>query len=89
MAEDYKQQNITLEGRRKLNITGVKEVENFDDNGIVLITDLGTLAIKGTEIKIEKLNLDSEEISATGDFYSIEYISDESSRHTLFSRMFR
>ena len=41
MAEDYKQQNITLEGRRKLSITGVKEVENFDDNGIVLVTDLG------------------------------------------------
>lgn len=89
MAEELRKQNIILEGRRKLNINGVKEVENFDDNGIVLITDLGTLMIKGNDIKIEKLNLDLEEIAAVGDFYSFEYISDDTVKHSLFGRMFR
>lgn len=89
MADDFKGSNILLEERKKLNITGVKEVENFDDNGIILVTELGILSVKGSDIKIEKLNLDLEEISATGDFYSFEYISDESTKHSLFSRMFR
>ncbi len=89
MAEEMKNQNISLESRRKLSITGVKEVENFDDNTITLITDLGTLSVKGSEIKIEKLNLDSGEVSATGDFYAFEYISDENTKRTFFSRMFR
>lgn len=89
MAEEMQKQNISLESRRKLSITGVKEVENFDDNTITLITDLGTLSIKGSEIKIEKLNLDSGEVSATGDFYAFEYISDENTKRTFFSRMFR
>ncbi|MBE7013882.1 MAG: sporulation protein YabP [Ruminococcaceae bacterium] len=89
MAEEMQKQNISLESRRKLSITGVKEVENFDDNTITLITDLGTLSVKGSEIKIEKLNLDSGEVSATGDFYAFEYISDENTKRTFFSRMFR
>ena len=87
--EEYKNQNITLEGRKKLNITGVKEVENFDDNGMTLITDLGTLAVRGNDVKIEKLNLDSEDIVATGDFYSLEYINDDNTRRGMFSKMFR
>lgn len=89
MAEETRKQNIVLEGRKKLNISGVKEVENFDDNSIVLITDLGTLMIKGSSIKIEKLNLDLEEIAAVGDFYSFEYISDDNEKHSFFGRMFR
>ena len=89
MAEEMQKQNISLESRRKLSITGVKEVENFDDNTITLITDLGTLSVKGSEIKIEKLNLDSGDVSATGDFYAFEYISDENTKRTFFSRMFR
>ena len=87
--EEYKNQNITLEGRKKLNLTGVKEVENFDDNGMTLITDLGTLAVRGNNVKIEKLNLDSEDIVATGDFYSLEYINDENVKRGMFSKMFR
>ncbi|MBE7029432.1 MAG: sporulation protein YabP [Clostridia bacterium] len=89
MAEESRNQNILLEGRKRLEITGVKEVESFDDNSVVLITDLGTLSIKGNNIKIEKLNLDMEEISATGDFYSLEYLTDERTKHSVFSRMFR
>lgn len=89
MAEELRGQNIILEGRKKLNITGVRDVENFDDNNITLVTDLGTLNVKGNEIKIEKLNLDSEEVVATGDFYLFEYISDEAVKSGFFSRMFR
>lgn len=89
MADEIRKQNIILEGRKKLSICGVKEVETFDENGIIVITDLGTLSIKGNDVKIEKLSIDTEEISATGDFYSLEYISDENTKHSIFGRMFR
>ena len=74
MADEIRNQNIILEGRKKLSICGVKEVENFDENGIIVITDLGTLSIKGNDVKIEKLSIDTEEISATGDFYSLGHL---------------
>ena len=90
MAEDISNnQNITLENRRKLTMTGVTDVESFDDNSITLITEMGTLLIKGTDIKIEKLSLDTNEITAHGDFFLMEYISDESVKKGFISKMFR
>ena len=90
MADELlKNQNIILEDRRKLKITSVKDVESFDDNTISLITSLGTLLIKGMDIKLEKLNLDTEEVTATGDFFMFEYVSDENTKRGFFSKMFK
>lgn len=90
MSDERNIQNIILEGRRKINISGVIDVESFDDASVNLLTELGVLLIKGNEIKIEKLSLDTGEISATGDFYLIEYTADEKEKTGgLFARMFR
>ncbi|MBE7020514.1 MAG: sporulation protein YabP [Ruminococcaceae bacterium] len=89
MQEEYNNQNITLEDRKKLSISGVKSVENFDDSSITLITNLGTLNIRGNDIKIEMLNLDMGGITATGDFYLCEYISEVSQKKGFFSGFLR
>ena len=90
MAEDiYKKQSLCLEDRKRLVISSVTDVESFDDNSISLITSLGVLIIKGADIKIEKLNLDPEEVIATGNFYLMEYVSDENTKSGFFKKMFR
>lgn len=89
MSDERNEQNIQLEGRKKISITGVTEVESFDEESITLNTSLGTLNIKGDDIKIEKLNLDTGEVSATGDFFLFEYISDEKEPKGFFPRIFR
>ena len=52
-------QNIVLENREKLNITGVLDVLSFDDQIVILETELGLLTVKGENIRINKLSLDS------------------------------
>ena len=90
MADERMIQNIILEGRNKISISGVNDVESFDDGSIQLITRLGTLLIRGYELKIEKLNLDTGEVSANGDIYLMEYINDEKEKGGgLFSRIFK
>ena len=90
MSDERNIQNIILEGRRKISISGVIDVESFDDTSVNLLTEMGILLIKGYDIKIEKLNLDTGEVSANGDFYLIEYTTDEKEKSGgLFSRMFR
>ena len=90
MADERMIQNIILEGRNKISISGVNDVESFDDGSIQLITQLGTLLIRGYELKIEKLNLDTGEVSANGDIYLMEYINDETEKGSgLFSRIFK
>ena len=90
MSEDiYKKQSVSMEDRKRLVISCVKDVESFDDNTISLITSLGVLLVKGADIKIEKLSLDTEEVIATGNFYLLEYISDENTKSGFFKKMFK
>ena len=50
-------QNIILENREKLSISGVLDVLSFDDQVVMVETELGLLTIKGERLKINKLIL--------------------------------
>ena len=52
---EFKNQNILLENRSKLTITGVEQVESFNENTIILITVKGGMTIKGEELNVGKL----------------------------------
>ena len=66
-------QNIVLENREKLNITGVLDVLSFDDQIVILETELGLLTVKGENIRINKLSLDSSEVTIDGEIYQLAY----------------
>lgn len=86
----FKNQNIFLEDRKKLNITGVEQVESFNDNTIVLITVKGGITIKGENLNINKLNLDDGNVKIEGNINGIVYSNKEISRKgNLFEKMFK
>ncbi len=66
-------QNIVLENREKLNITGVLDVLSFDDQIVILETELGLLTIKGENIRINKLSLDTSEVTVEGEISQLAY----------------
>jgi len=70
-------QNLILESREKLNISGVIDVLSFDDSLVIVQTHLGILTVKGEDLRINKLNTDSEEVIVAGDISSMSY-SDKS-----------
>ena len=55
-------QNIVLENREKLSISGVLDVLSFDDQIVILETELGLLTVKGENLRINKLSLDTTEV---------------------------
>ena len=72
MAEERKMyeqrsQNIILKDRRRLMISGVNHVESFNEDCIVLDTELGILVVRGTGMHINKLNVETSEIDVEGD----------------------
>lgn len=81
--------NIIMESREKITVSGVNDVESFDENSIILSTQLGDLIIKGQDLKIGKLNLDSGEVLAEGEFDSFEYADYGSQKGGFFSKMFK
>jgi sporulation protein YabP len=68
-----KPHNITIEGREKLAITGVKDVTSFDDNTVILDTEAGGLTIRGTELHINRLNVDDGNLFVEGYIISCVY----------------
>ena len=66
-------QNIVLENRKKLSISGVKDVLSFDDRMVNLDTDLGMLTVKGEDIRINKLSLDTTDVIIEGNISSLIY----------------
>ena len=79
---------LTLDGRERLTVSGVEDVENFDENAITLYTSEGTLTVSGEDLHIEKLNLDSGELCLTGRVSGLEYEDGVRERGGLFARLF-
>lgn len=83
-------QTITLDNREKLSVSGVVDVESFNEESIIAVTDLGVLIIRGTELHINKLNLDSNELVVEGDIFSLEYSDGETGKSkSFFGKMFK
>ena len=66
-------QNIVLENREKLSISGVLDVLSFDDQIVIVETELGLLTIKGENLKINKLSIDTEEVIVEGEIINLGY----------------
>ena len=63
-------QNLILENKEKLTITGVRDVLSFDDQLVIIDTELGMLTAKGENIKINKLSIDTGDVIIEGEIYS-------------------
>ena len=64
---------LELVGRERLTVSGVEDVERFDETGIVMSTSAGTLVITGEELHIGKLSLDGGELHVEGRIDSVAY----------------
>ena len=68
-----KPHHVIMEERSKLSVTGVEDVERFDEDEIVLTTAAGALIIKGSELHMEKLSLDGGEVRVSGRVDTLSY----------------
>lgn len=79
---------LQLEGREKLLVRGVEDVERFDENAIVMSTCAGVLIVTGNRLHIGKLSLEGGELTVEGQIDSLEYEEPSSPGGGLFSRLF-
>ena len=67
------QHRLELDGRERLVVTGVEEVERFDEEEIVMSTTAGTLVVGGEGLHIGKLKLDGWELHVDGSIHTLLY----------------
>lgn len=80
--------HITLNQRSSLSVSGVEEVESFDENTICLSTSQGGLTVRGQELHIEKLSLDGGDLKVEGTIDSLTY-EEQPVRGGFFARLLR
>jgi len=86
--DNAQEHNLNLKNREELEMSGIEEVITFNEDKIILKSNLGRLDIKGKELNIKKLNLEDEEIQIAGYFNSIEY-TDKPVNNNIFKRIFK
>ncbi len=82
-----KEHRVELLGRASLAVTGVEDVESFDENEIVMNTSQGNLIVRGSGLHIGKINLDVGEIKVEGVINDLSY-EEISSAGSIFSKLF-
>ena len=58
--------NLILEERGSLTVTGVEDIDSFDDQTVVIYTGLGELTVRGNQLHIERIDLQAGELELQG-----------------------
>ncbi len=88
--EKMKEQNVTLQGRARITVTGVSDVDSFDEHTVVLYTSLGILTIKGGDLHINKLNVETGDLCIEGEIDSLAYSQQQAAKSGgLMAKLFK
>lgn len=81
--------SIHIDNRELMSVSGVKDVESFNEQEVLLITEAGELHVEGNGLHITKLSLDDGQVVLEGEIVSLDYEDAPDSRGSLFARMFK
>ncbi|MBC7765249.1 MAG: sporulation protein YabP [Hyphomonadaceae bacterium] len=85
-------QNLIIENREKISISGVLDVESFNEDSVIIHTDLGALFVKGEGLKMNRLNVESGEVMIEGLIHAFNYQDGYGGKVKgtgFFSRLFK
>ena len=78
---------LSMENRETLSLTGVDDVNGFDESGVVLSTSLGALTVRGEDLHIDRIDLELGELELRGRIRALSY-EEPSPTGSLWSRLF-
>src|SRR5690625_338855 len=86
-----KAHNIKINNRKELEISGVKDIDSFDNEEFLIETVMGYLVIRGHQLQLKNLNVDEGMIQIKGKIYELMYVEQEHEGKTkgLLNRLFK
>lgn len=81
--------NLVIENRKKMSISAVSDVDSFDEQMIVMYTDLGQLTVKGENLHINKLSVDSGDMEIEGTIYALMYTDGTPNKGSFLAKLFK
>ena len=81
--------SIHIDERQLMRVSGVKDVDSFNEQEVQLLTEAGELHIEGMGLHMTKLDLDAGQVILEGDILALEYVEENRPQGSLMSRLFR
>ena len=82
--------SVVVEERSRLTVSGVTDIERFDEEEVVVATELGLLSIKGQGLHLNKIDVEDGELSVEGELDSLSYEEQSfSDKGSFFAKLFR
>ncbi len=78
--------SVIIEKRSKLNLSGILDVLSFDEQTVILKTEMGDLTIKGELLKVTNFAVETGSFSLEGKFSALAYTSGN--KKNLKARLF-
>lgn len=90
MNDQQGRHNAIMENRTRLMLTGVNDVESFDEKQIILYTQLGELTVKGDKLHVSEMSLESGELNVDGEITALIYgEKDRVKKLSALGKLFR
>ncbi len=87
--EKIRPHTVSLQERKRMQVTGVTDVESFDEQTVQLSTSLGELTVKGIGLHIGRIDVNTGELELEGEIWELSYSDSQPIGGGLFSRLFR
>ncbi|MCH5199458.1 MAG: sporulation protein YabP [Oscillospiraceae bacterium] len=83
--------SLVMENRKRLAISGVKEVEGFTETEVRLYTDMGQITVKGRNLKVNQVSTETGELIMNGDLINSVVYSEKTKRapNNFITKLFR
>ncbi len=81
--------NIIIENRKKLTASGVKDVESFSPEKIVLLAENSLLTVTGSDMKVKKLSVETGDIYIEGDINGCVYSKSAGEKEGFLKRVLK
>ena len=92
MNNEIKEQRITLDNRKRLELSGVKKLESLNKEEFFVLSVLGLILVKGNDLEMQHLDIEKGLLWITGYISSITYLDEENNKKKdegFFKKLFR
>ncbi|MBE6130106.1 MAG: sporulation protein YabP [Erysipelotrichaceae bacterium] len=92
MNNELKEQILTLNNRKRLEITGVKKLESLNKTEFFVDTILGLLLIRGEDLEMQHLDIEKGILWIIGRVSSLSYLDEDTNKKKdegFFKKLFK
>ncbi len=89
---DKKPHRVTIEGRERITVSSVEDMDSFNENEAIFLTGEGMMTVTGGDLHVNRLDLTEGVIVIDGLIEAIDYADHEEQRlgkGGLIKRVFR